>query len=200
MHAEGVISVVNDCAAGLGVRVSQSVREATRILCAAVPALPVSNGIVPAQKRWLVTGTPVAVWVLDSASLADSSDDGAIVITGSHGSAPGGDAERSLKCAAALAAFNDAGVGKDAAGISRLPLLQARGVPAVTVAASSARIGDGMSTLEDGVVSAVNPAAANLGAFLGQRLTDFVADLLEQYRDRSGDRVSAPTSRKEERS
>lgn len=188
VHTEGIISVVNDCAAGLGVRVDQSVREATRILCAAVPAVPVRNGVVPKEKRCLLTGTPVAVWVLDSASLVSPSDDGAIVITGSHGSAPGGEVERALKCTAALAAFNDAGVGKDAAGISRLPLLQARGVPAVTVAASSARIGEGMSTLNDGVISAVNPAAASLGAFLGQRLTDFVADLLEQYRGRSDDR------------
>ena len=40
-----------------------------------------------------------------------------------------------------LVTFNDAGIGKDSAGIGRLPLLQRRGIAALTVSAHSARIG-----------------------------------------------------------
>ncbi len=46
---------------------------------------------------------------------------------------------------------------------------------AAPVAAGSARIGDGRSTYEDGVISRVNETAAKLGASTGRRTTDFVA-------------------------
>jgi hypothetical protein len=66
------------------------------------------------------------------------------------------------------AVFNDAGIGKDDAGIARLPALDDRGIAAFTVAASSARIGDARSTLCDGVISRVNRTAAARGARIGQ--------------------------------
>jgi hypothetical protein len=58
---------------------------------------------------------------------------------------------------------HDAGVGRDAAGISGLPLADRLGVPAAAVAARSARIGDGDSVYADGVISHVNRIAAALG-------------------------------------
>jgi hypothetical protein len=62
------------------------------------------------------------------------------------------------------AVFNDAGVGIDDCGITRLPALEGRGIAGITVSSRSARIGDGRSTYEDGVISHVNPRAASLGA------------------------------------
>jgi hypothetical protein len=41
------------------------------------------------------------------------------------------------------------------------------GIAAIAVAASSARIGDGRSTLQDGTISEVNQAAYRLGARVG---------------------------------
>jgi hypothetical protein len=66
--------------------------------------------------------------------------------------------------------FNDAGVGKDGAGVAALALLQAAGLAACTVAHDSARIGEGTSTLEEGVVSNANAAAEALGARAGEAL------------------------------
>ncbi|MBV8777342.1 MAG: hypothetical protein JO258_09120 [Alphaproteobacteria bacterium] len=66
----------------------------------------------------------------------------AIVVTGSHGGLLGGKPETALKYDVAGALYNDAGLGIDEAGVSRLPALDRRGIPAATVAASSARIGD----------------------------------------------------------
>ena len=74
-----------------------------------------------------------------------------------------------------LAVFNDAGIGKDGAGIAALALLQTQGVAACAVAHDSARIGEARSTLDDGVVSCTNEAAARLGARAGQRLRDWLA-------------------------
>jgi hypothetical protein len=65
---------------------------------------------------------------------------------------------------AAGAVFNDAGVGRDDAGIAALGLLQGAAIAACTVAHTSARIGDARSTLEDGRLTHCNAAATALGA------------------------------------
>ena len=93
---------------------------------------------------------------------------GRIVISGSHGGISSG--RYALQAAPRLAVFNDAGVGKDAAGIAALALLQAQGIAACTVAHTSARIGEARSTLEDGIVSHLNESAASLGLTVGRPL------------------------------
>jgi hypothetical protein len=64
---------------------------------------------------------------------------------------------------------HDAGVGRDAAGISGLPLADRLGVPAAAVAAHSARIGDGESVHAEGLVSHANRVAAAFGVVVGQK-------------------------------
>ena len=73
---------------------------------------------------------------------------------------------------ARFAAFNDAGFGFDNAGAGRLDPLDDRGIAAVLVAAASARIGDGQSTLFDGVISAANRCAADQGFAIGVPLRE----------------------------
>jgi hypothetical protein len=63
--------------------------------------------------------------------------------------------------------FNDAGPGIDRGGVLGLDILEREGVAAAAVAAASARIGDGRSTLQDGKISAVNQTAYRLGARIG---------------------------------
>ena len=87
-------------------------------------------------------------------------DAGRILVIGSHGALHGGRPESALGVEAAAAVFNDAGVGADRIGISRLPVLAARGIPAATVDCMSARIGDGRSMWESGLISHVNAIAA----------------------------------------
>jgi hypothetical protein len=55
-----------------------------------------------------------------------------------------------VKAPVAAAFFNDAGVGKDEAGLSRLPLLDRMGIPGMTVSSDSARIGFGDETYRRG--------------------------------------------------
>jgi hypothetical protein len=68
-----------------------------------------------------------------------------------------------------LAFFNDAGFGADRAGVASLPILDTEGIEAATVAADSACVGDGKSTLTQGFISAVNEAAHRLGVRLGEK-------------------------------
>jgi hypothetical protein len=100
--------------------------------------------------------------VLDSITEAIGPGAGCAVVSGSHGGVSAG--RFALQAQLFLAVFNDAGVGLDAAGIAALPLLQAEGIAACTVAHTSARIGEADSTLASGVISHVNAAAAALGA------------------------------------
>ncbi len=82
-------------------------------------------------------------------------------VSGSHGGISS--AQYALAARPHLSVFNDAGVGRDAAGLAALPFLQGHGLAACTVAHTSARIGEAASTLTDGIISHVNPLAAHLG-------------------------------------
>jgi hypothetical protein len=104
--------------------------------------------------------------VVDSITELGPEDCGCIAVSGSHGgisSARYAAAARPL-----LSVFNDAGGGKDAAGLAALALLQLQGLAACTVSHASARIGDAQSTLADGIISGVNGQAAALGVQSGQ--------------------------------
>lgn len=62
---------------------------------------------------------------------------------------------------------HEAGVGKDQAGISGLRLADHSGVPGAAVETMSARLGDGLSVYEEGVISHVNDTALALGIRVG---------------------------------
>ena len=100
-------------------------------------------------------------------------DAGQIVITVSHGGLLAGAPGAALRVDALACAFNDAGVGIDEAGISRLPSLNERGIYAVTVDARTARIGDARSSWETGRVSYMNELAREAGVEIGMSLADF---------------------------
>lgn len=69
---------------------------------------------------------------------------------------------------------HDCGVGRDGAGISGLWFLEGRGIPAVAVDSSSARIADGLDTWNSGVVSVTNHWAALLGITPGDTVQQSV--------------------------
>ena len=175
MMANGVVTFANALAAVLGVVPGQSCRDAAAALQQARPAR--RDPPEAREAAFLLVAEPPPVWAIDSASLVLPEHKAAIVVTGSHGGLLGGRPETALKYDVLGALYNDAGIGKDEAGVSRLPALDARGIAAATVAAASARIGDARSTYEDGVVSRVNRRAAALGLREGSSARDFVAGL-----------------------
>jgi hypothetical protein len=169
MMAAGTISTANALAAACGATPGMSCAEAVWLLEAAPLGPPAALG-KPQEARVAFTceRQTRAIVLVDSASLVTAEDIGAIIVTGSHGGLIGGDPKKALQAEGFAAVFNDAGIGKDDAGIARLPVLDDRGIAAFTVAAASARIGDARSTLCDGVISRVNRTAAALGARVGQ--------------------------------
>jgi len=115
---------------------------------------------------------------IDSITELTPQDAGAWVVSGSHGGVSA--ARYALAVPLTLAVFNDAGVGKDEAGIAALALMQAQGRAAATVAHHSARIGDAEDTWRHGLLSHVNPAAAALGLRPGEALQPALARLLAE--------------------
>ncbi|MEZ5649511.1 MAG: hypothetical protein R3E87_03070 [Burkholderiaceae bacterium] len=114
-----------------------------------------------------------AVIVTDTITKLDADDAGAIAVSGSHGGTSS--AEFALAQPLACAFFNDAGVGKDGAGIAALAMLDAAGVPAVAVSHDSARIGDAADMWAFGRVSHVNAAAQRIGIVVGESVRGAVA-------------------------
>ena len=107
-----------------------------------------------------------ALRVVDSITeLRPGRDAGCIAVSGSHGGISS--ARYALAARPLLSVFNDAGVGKDAAGLA-----------ACTVAHHSARIGEAPSTLQDGRISHCNALALALGAVPGQACRALVDALM----------------------
>jgi len=169
MMAGGTINTANALAAACGVIPGMSCAAAALLLEAASLGPPAIAAEPPEARAPFICERQIRAMVLvDSASLVTAEDIGAIIVTGSHGGLVGGDPKKALRAEGFAAVFNDAGIGKDDAGIARLPALDDRGIAAFAVAAASARIGDARSTLCDGVISRVNQTAASRGARTGQ--------------------------------
>ena len=118
------------------------------------------------------------VLCIDSISLGNSEDAGLVVASGSHGGVMAAGMTRSFR--PRFAFFNDAGFGVDRAGAACLPILDSEGIAAATVAADSACIGDGQSTLTQGIIPAVNETAYRLGARVGETALDVARTVAER--------------------
>ena len=101
----------------------------------------------------------------DSVTSTEPGDAGAVLITGSHGGVYAANLAARARLRAAI--FNDAGQGKDGAGIAGLAYLQELGMAAAAVAHDSARIGDAGDAWARGTLRAVNSLASALGCAPG---------------------------------
>src|ERR1700730_2780665 len=133
----GIVSVANALARAVGV--ARGMTCAAAISCLRlVPQTAIPEPPSVGEHRVILDGARRRVVLVDSASLVDrTGDHGAIVVTGSHGALVGGNPAKALAVDAFAAVFNDASMGIERSGVSRLPVLDQRGIAAFTVAASS---------------------------------------------------------------
>jgi hypothetical protein len=164
MRRRGRISQTNAPARASGV-VPGMTCEAAVVALGAVAAREVIPERYPETRRSIdLSGARRRIVLIDSAAQVEPGDVDQVIVTGSHGGLVGGNRRLALQVAGFAAVFNDAGIGIDDAGITRLPALAEQGIAAFTVAARSARIGEAASTYASGIVSVVNTVAAELGA------------------------------------
>ncbi|MFO1160186.1 MAG: hypothetical protein U1E60_15195 [Reyranellaceae bacterium] len=104
---------------------------------------------------------------------------GAVVVGGSHAAVYA--AYLSAKAGARAAIHNDAGIGRDDAGVSGLAWADAHGMAMAAVLSGSARIGDGEDMLQRGIISRANALAEACGVAPGQSAKEAV-ELLKSAR------------------
>ena len=93
-----------------------------------------------------------------------------VVVSGSYGGRY--NAFNAAKWGVRGVIMNDAGIGKDNAGICGLDYLDQINLAAATADAQTCHIGDGDHMLEHGIISHVNRASAALGCAPGQSVRD----------------------------
>ncbi|WP_375460154.1 hypothetical protein [uncultured Enterovirga sp.] len=112
----------------------------------------------------------VEILTADSITKLGDSHRGHVIVSGSHGGVYAGYC--AAKGGARAVVFNDAGAGRDRAGIESLGLLDGIGLAAATADVATCRIGDAADMLANGIVSHVSRGAAALGCGSGQSVAD----------------------------
>ena len=108
------------------------------------PRIKISEEYSEARKELTSSQSKREIILMDSISLVTEKDRDKIVVSGSHGGMLGKDPKTAMKHDAFAGFFHNGGIGKGAAGITRLAPLNERGIIAATVDGMSARIGDGV--------------------------------------------------------
>jgi uncharacterized protein YunC (DUF1805 family) len=103
--------------------------------------------------------------VTNTAGSYDENNKNDVVIDGSHFGV--NSAKMAVDAAVKGRIGNDAGIGKNSAGIAGLNILEKVGIPGAAVSSMSAKIGVGMSTWDTGKVSTVNESARKIGVKVG---------------------------------
>jgi hypothetical protein len=99
----------------------------------------------------------VGITVTDSITFLNENNSGDIVVCGSHGGLSAGEYARKHRVKAVF--FNDAGIGKNSAGVKSLEFLSDAGILACTVDCMSAEIFNGQDTLGFGIITVCNQLA-----------------------------------------
>ena len=99
----------------------------------------------------------VSITVTDSITFLNESNAGDIVVCGSHGGVSAGHYAQKHHLKAVF--FNDAGIGKNNAGIKSLESLSEAGILACTVDCMSAEIFNGQDILDNGIITVCNQLA-----------------------------------------
>lgn len=115
--------------------------------------------------------------IVDTTSDVREENDTDVIVTGSHGGRNGGDYLSNLNVKGVIG--NDAGMGKNEAGIAGMKILEEHGIPAAAVSSMSAKIGNGTSTYEQGKISAVNEIAKKLGIVVGMSAREAADKMFE---------------------
>lgn len=169
----GIISHTNNLAEKPGIRTGDSVQEAvTKIINliglpssiqinkhfeSVVKEKQESTGKVDLKKQTQTQIEGVSITVTDSITFLNENNEGDIVVCGSHGGVSAGHYAQKHRLKAVF--FNDAGIGKNNAGIKGLDGLNDAGIIACTVDCMSAEIFNGQDTLENGIITVCNQLA-----------------------------------------
>ena len=164
LYQRGIISRVNRPAFDCGVRPGMSSREAALIMLENVPAQPAAAEVT---NRTVVDQGPDGRLVVCTDSIAFGMPEDArnvLVTAGITG-------KSALPYMRVVRPFglicSDGGMGREDSGVWALGQIVADNIAGAAVDARGARMGDGLSTYNEGIISAANSLAAAAGVRIG---------------------------------
>ncbi|WP_083631416.1 hypothetical protein [Labilibacter marinus] len=168
----GIISHATPQAKAAGIKIGDSVKEAVIKIAQIVELIPstqndrridsyseseAKDNKADLKKQTQTQIDGIDVTVTDSITFLNESNADDIVVCGSHGGLSAGHYAQKRKVKAVF--FNDAGIGKNSAGIKSLESLTDAGILACTVDCMSAEIFNGQDVLTNGIISVCNQIA-----------------------------------------
>ena len=186
----GIISHTSTQAEAVGIQIGDSVKEAVNKISNIIEQLSskqeskntetlINNkekgdsSKADLKKQMLTQIGSVSITVTDSITFLNENNAGDIVVCGSHGGMSAG--YYAQKHGVKAVFFNDAGIGKNKAGVKSLELLSDAGILACTVDCMSAEIFNGQDVLENGIISVCNQLAKGRNIKEGMKVREAIS-------------------------
>lgn len=174
---DGIISRVNGVAVQIGIREGMTVQEAAALMLDKPSELPAPDYI----NRTVQHVGPEGRSIISINSIIDAlpeDTDRNVLCTAGHT----GRSVIDYICDHRPYGFicSDGGFGRNESGTAALAPTAAAGIPGASVSVETARMGDGVSTYEHGVISAANSLALELGVTIGMPAREAARILVER--------------------
>jgi hypothetical protein len=162
----GTISSANAQARALGVTPGMLAYDAAARLSLAPAGRAIPTPLGSEEAPVVVEDTPKGrIWATPGTTAIREKIPNDVICSGANSSRVMSDGV--IRMAAKGAIANDAGIAKNNSAVEGVQILGERGIPAASVATLSARLAEGLSTWNDGVISVVNAPAAARGVKAG---------------------------------
>jgi hypothetical protein len=177
VYTNGIISFHNRPAADCGLRKGMRASEAARLMLERDPHRPTAYQVTN-RKVMHRNSRGRELVVMDSIVFGTQADQQNVLVTAGHTGRSG--ARHIIKVRPFGFICSAGGRGPHDSGMAGLEITAMEGIAGATVDARYARMGDGMSTYEDGVISAANELALAGGVRIGMAAPEAAMRLLER--------------------
>jgi hypothetical protein len=162
----GEISRANAPARALGVAPGMPGYEAALRLAKAPPGKSIPTSPGAEEKPVVVEETPKGrIWATPGTTAIREKVPNDVICSGANSSRVSSDGVIRMGAKGSIA--NDAGIARNNSAVEGVMILGERGIPSASVSTMSARLGEGLSTWNDGIISVVNKVAAARGVKVG---------------------------------
>jgi len=164
LYEKGVISMANRPARDCGVRPGMRVKEAAQLMLENDPAAPSASEVT---NRTVMENGPKGRLIVctDSIAFGLPEDSSNVLLTAGHTGISSLVYLRRCKPFGFIC--SDGGKGREDSGVAGMVQVASEGLYGATVDARRAKMGDGLSTWHDGIISAANSLAASIGVKVG---------------------------------
>lgn len=177
LYTQGTVSMLNWPALDCGVVAGMPVREAALRMLERDPRAPTASDVT--NRTVMETGPDGRqVVCTDSIAFGLPEDVRNVLVTAGHTGRSAVPYLRRVRPHGFIC--SDGGKGREDAGIAGLAIVEAEGLAGATVDARRARMGDGLSSYRDGVISAANALALAAGVRVGMPAAEAASLLLRR--------------------